>query len=104
MEKHSIRDLVAALRSQYGKVRALAAFADLKQSECRHGNSLDMWAYLQAQDEYAVEAAILLGHADMLQASAADQHHPLAPETIKLLANIRQLAQRPAPSQHDNVK
>lgn len=98
MDKHNIRDLVAALRSQYGKVRALAAFADLKQSEFRPGNDLDMWGYLHAQDEYAVEVAILLGHADMLQAITAEQHHPLAPETIKLLADIRQLAQRPAPS------
>jgi hypothetical protein len=98
MNKHSIRELVAALRSQYQKVRALAAFAELKRSELRPGNEFAVWGFLRAHDEYALEAAILSGHADMLEAIAAAQQCRLTRGTMQLMADIRLLTRQPAPS------
>ena len=89
MDPTEIKDHATVISSQYKKVKALAAFAALKQSELRPGNDLSVHGFLAAEEELRVESAILDGHVQLLEERATKLQIKLSSPTRRLITTIR---------------
>jgi hypothetical protein len=89
MESQDIPELVATIRIQYEKVKALAAFSSLKKSEFRPGDHFSLIGFMEAEEQYQVESCILDGHAQILEDLVVEQNVRLDVDTRRLIATVR---------------
>ena len=89
MESQDIPELVATIRIQYEKVKALAAFSSLKKSEFRPGDHFSLIGFMEAEERYQVESCILDGHAQILEDLVVEQNVRLDVDTRRLIATVR---------------
>ncbi|MEI6166665.1 MAG: hypothetical protein WCS52_05680 [bacterium] len=89
MESQCIPQLVAAIRIQYEKVKELAAFASLKQSEFRPGDHMSLVGFMEAEEQHRVESCILDGHAQLLETLVVEQNFRFDADTRRLIDAVR---------------
>jgi hypothetical protein len=80
-----IHELIAALRSQFEKVKADAAFLALKKSELRPGNYPSLCGTMEAQEQLNLERSLLSGRAWMIQEMVTRKKITLDANSRKLL-------------------
>ena len=89
MNKIDIQAQIAALKSQHEKVKALAAFLDLKQAELRPGDEISFFGFLEAKEQLAIEQSVLSGHAGMVQEFIQKERVPLDADSQRILRQIQ---------------
>jgi hypothetical protein len=89
MESQDIPELVATIRIQYEKVKALAAFSSLKKSEFRPGDHFSLIGFMEAEEQHRVESCILDGHAQLLETLVVEQNIRFDADTRQLIDAVR---------------
>ena len=60
-------ELISALESHFEKVKAHAAFLDLKKSELHPDDYMSLTGMMDAREQLRIEQSLLSGHAFMIQ-------------------------------------
>jgi hypothetical protein len=94
MNKANIQEQVAALKTQHEKVKALAAFLDLKQAELRPGDEISFFGILEAKEQLAIEQSVLSGHAGIVQEFIQKKRVPLDADSQRMLRQIQAQARQ----------
>lgn len=84
--------MIAALRSQYEKVKDDAAWLSLKQSELHSDDEVSFFGLLDARQNLDMEQSLLSGHANMLQQEMSAKGVTPDPETARLFQKIANIA------------
>ena len=89
MNKTDILAQIAALKSQHEKVKALAAFLDLKKAELRPGDEISFFGFLETKEQLAIEQSALSGHAGMIQEFINEKRVSLDADSQRMLRQIQ---------------
>ena len=94
MDTTDIQAQMAALKSQHEKVKALATFLDLKQTELRPGDEISFFGFLEAKEQLAIEQSVLVGHASLVQELIQKERVPLDADSQRMLRQIQTQARQ----------
>lgn len=88
MLKKDAQELMAAIRSQYDRIRQDQEFLKLKESELRPGDEMSFFGFWEAKQNLAMEQSLLAGHVFMIRQGIRQHRISIDVQMAKILEQI----------------